>query len=229
MRTVCNECGRKISPYPGRAKCSDCKKRYSRKWRRKNPKYARRRAARLRAGGLCVVCAVQQASHERSTCDDCALSTKTSKNRWKRRVFKRGLCIHCGQRRHCEDSDLCLRCRTANVTRQRRKYRANRASLLSKCREQRRALRLEVFMAYGGSRCACCGETEITFLNLDHPKGDGAQHRRRIGRGLRIYYWLKRHGFPPGYRVLCWNCNEATRYGRRCPHELKSQFTVSQG
>lgn len=86
-------------------------------------------------------------------------------------------------------------------------------------RARYRALRLEVVAAYGG-KCACCGEEEITFLELDHVDSDGKAHRREIGRGShRTYKWAKDHGFPPSFQLLCANCNQGRqRNGGVCPH-----------
>jgi hypothetical protein len=81
-------------------------------------------------------------------------------------------------------------------------------------------LKAAVIAAYGG-RCACCGETNHVFLTLEHPNGDGAEHRHRLGRsGDSVYYDLKKRGWPPGFEILCWNC----QWGRRsnggvCPHQ----------
>ena len=84
----------------------------------------------------------------------------------------------------------------------------------------RQALKLEVFNAYGGARCACCGETYMEFLSLDHIGGDGALHKRQLGvsSGRIMYLYLKKHGFPPGLRVLCMNCNFALGHFGYCPH-----------
>jgi hypothetical protein len=49
-----------------------------------------------------------------------------------------------------------------------------------------------VFAAYGGFKCACCGETEPTMLTIDHKNEDGAAFRRKI-RGVR---WS--HNFMSG-------------------------------
>ena len=42
--------------------------------------------------------------------------------------------------------------------------------------------RLRVLRHYSGGsmQCACCGETEVDFLGIDHIDGDGAQHRREV-------------------------------------------------
>lgn len=90
-------------------------------------------------------------------------------------------------------------------------------------------LRLEVFNAYGGAVCQCCGEQELMFLTLDHANNDGAAIRKALeakkGRKLKnldMYQILKVDGFPQdrGIRVMCWNCNcGRARNGGICPHE----------
>ena len=88
------------------------------------------------------------------------------------------------------------------------------------------SLKKEVMAHYGG-RCACCGESELIFLNIDHVNQDGAAHRRKMGGkyfgGTKLYAWLKKNGFPEGYRVLCFNCNFAIFHLGECPHSLPPQ------
>jgi hypothetical protein len=84
----------------------------------------------------------------------------------------------------------------------------------------------QVFEAYGGKRCACCGETEPLFLSIDHVNNDGAAHRKEIGEagrgGMKVYRWLIKNGFPPGFQVLCMNCNcGKARNNGVCPHMAK--------
>lgn len=95
-------------------------------------------------------------------------------------------------------------------------------------KEYWRRLRLEIMDAYGGRRCACCGESNQMFLSVDHINGDGAQHRRQLGyttgngRGgsSRTMQWIKQNNFPPGFQVLCFNCNHGKHVnGGTCPHK----------
>ena len=79
----------------------------------------------------------------------------------------------------------------------------------------RERLREEVLRHYGG-KCACCGEKTYEFLAIDHIKGGGKKHRDSIR--VQLPWWLKKNGYPEGFRVLCHNCNMAMgRYGY-CPH-----------
>jgi predicted RNA-binding Zn-ribbon protein involved in translation (DUF1610 family) len=77
--------------------------------------------------------------------------------------------------------------------------------------------------AYGG-KCACCGESQVVFLTIDHINNDGAKHRREIGKpsGSNFYSWLNRQYYPEGFQVLCWNCNAGKQLNEGiCPHQIR--------
>ena len=86
----------------------------------------------------------------------------------------------------------------------------------TKYRNQR--IKYSVLGNYSGPppACVCCGENELGFLGIDHVKGDGAEHRKTFSGS--IYRWLIRNGFPPGFQVLCHNCNFAKGHYGECPH-----------
>lgn len=92
---------------------------------------------------------------------------------------------------------------------------------------QQQTVKRQAFEAYseGNPKCACCGELEFKFLALDHKNGGGNKERRALGitAGVRFYYWLKKSGYPPGYQILCHNCNCAKSYYKICPHQLLKQ------
>ncbi len=81
-------------------------------------------------------------------------------------------------------------------------------------------IRDQVYAAYGGYICACCGETERAFLSVDHINNDGAEHRRKLKYSCQFYGWLVRNKFPKGFQILCMNCQWGKRNGRTCPHQL---------
>jgi hypothetical protein len=88
--------------------------------------------------------------------------------------------------------------------------------------ERRYAVRDAAYQAYGGYRCACCGETERAFLSIDHIHNDGAKHKREanIKTGEQMYRWLARNKFPPGFQILCMNCQWGKRNNKGvCPHQ----------
>lgn len=79
-------------------------------------------------------------------------------------------------------------------------------------RQKERARRIvrgyleKVASAYGG-HCARCGEDNLLFLTVDHVEGGGGNDRRLGRAGSSMYQWLIGNDYPPGFQVLCWNCN----------------------
>jgi hypothetical protein len=94
-----------------------------------------------------------------------------------------------------------------------------------KTKRNQAKLRDDVFGAYGGYTCACCGETEPKFLSIDHINNDGGKERRSGlygSSGTAFYLWLRKNAFPLGYQVLCMNCQVGKhRNGGVCPHQCK--------
>ena len=80
-------------------------------------------------------------------------------------------------------------------------------------------LRDKIFNAYG-NKCACCGETERDFFEIDHVHGGGKQHFNSHTSPIGVYREIVRAGYPTDYRILCANCNRGRqRNGDVCPHE----------
>jgi hypothetical protein len=96
--------------------------------------------------------------------------------------------------------------RTKDATRERQRA-ASRASLSR--------LRRDVLDGYGGA-CACCGSDYYSHLTLVHVEGGGRQERIALGGGQAIYRRLRRESYPPGYQILCFNCNAAKHTLGRC-------------
>ena len=102
-------------------------------------------------------------------------------------------------------------------------------------KQERARLRSEVLLHYCGKtmrfgdlvvnvvsyamRCGSCGFSDHRALQLDHVDNNGAQERKAIGNrlsaGTTFYRWLRRNGLPPGYQVLCANCNWIKEIDRR--------------
>jgi predicted Holliday junction resolvase-like endonuclease len=93
--------------------------------------------------------------------------------------------------------------------------------------QKRLQLKVKVLIHYSGNppKCACCGETIIEFLTIDHIKGGGNKHKKslNLSMGYSFYYWLVKNGYPEGYQVLCMNCNWGKRNSGVCPHALHSK------
>lgn len=94
-----------------------------------------------------------------------------------------------------------------------------------KIQEYRAKLRLDVLVHYGGHPpgCACCGEDKLEFLCIDHINGGGNAERKKLHLvGQPFYKWLRKSGFPMGYRVLCHNCNLSLGLYGYCPHHPRT-------
>jgi len=99
-------------------------------------------------------------------------------------------------------------------------------------REYQFKQRIMVPQHYSGSGipfCACCGEANIEFLQVDHVDGGGTQHRKLIGKSA-LYRWLIQQGYPQGFRVLCANCNLSYGLYGYCPHlKARSESPLAAG
>jgi len=115
----------------------------------------------------------------------------------------------------------CHACRKQYLTDYYREHPHRRLSERTRMREYARSLRRAILLHYGGEHptCGCCGEDHEEFLVVDHANNDGAEHRRTVGKGLRIYHWIMKHGFPPGFLILCHNCNSSFGIRGYCPHQ----------
>ncbi len=167
--------------------------------------------------GTCFRCR-SECPIDRRLCDSCRLRVKEWQQQRKLKRLAAGLCLSCTQpvsdgRRYCDHHR-----RLKNAATKRNNVK----------------VKIEVFAAYGGCSCACCGESELRFLTIDHVNNDGAEHRRQlfgtskqIG-GSRLYRVLKKQGFPPGFQVLCFNCNVAKGFFGECPHQTAKRLAAEK-
>ena len=129
-------------------------------------------------------------------------------------------CFHCAKPLQADEKALCADCKA----KRRAYYYQNHQQQLQNGKKRRLDSKQKAFDAYGGAVCKCCGETHLEFLTIDHIDGKGASHRRSIGNsgGHNFYRWLRTNGYPPGYQVLCFNCNFAKGHFGKCPHETEN-------
>jgi len=85
-------------------------------------------------------------------------------------------------------------------------------------REQRKILVIGEY-SYYSYKCNCCGVSGIEFQTVDHENGRATMGHDRSVKGDKLYRLLIKQGFPPGYQVLCWNCNAAKGLYGKCPHQ----------
>lgn len=204
---LCRVCA-KYKRRDGLTKCESCAAQVS------------LRAGRLYEAGLCRVCAKNEREDGLAKCKACTANVASyAKKRRSERLLKK-TCPICGKRRLAKGKAACRTCLKREAGYHLESYYKNHERMTAKRKEYTKALRLEVFNGYGGAFCRCCGESEYVFLTIDHMNNDGAAHRREVGRGLGVFRWLRDNGFPPGYQVLCWCCNEARRLVGVCPHQI---------
>ncbi len=102
------------------------------------------------------------------------------------------------------------------ATSRREHYLRNSEAINLAVSQRRLELRLLVLKTYspdGIIRCINkdCPEhhnPHVEFLQIDHIENDGNEHRKIIGHAAhQLWHWLKKNGFPPGFQILCANCN----------------------
>ena len=85
-----------------------------------------------------------------------------------------------------------------------------------------RKQRLIALERYGG-KCACCGIIEHEFLAIHHLEGGGGKHHAELRKeGITMIDFLRKNNYPPGFGILCHNCNCAKGFYGYCPHEKET-------
>lgn len=101
------------------------------------------------------------------------------------------------------------RCRTCRNTLNRTYHHSEigRAKSIARNKKRREKIKLEVLSHYTNDTFCCskCDCKDIRCLSLDHINGDGADHRREIGK-KSLDEWAKKNNFPNTLQVLCMNC-----------------------
>ena len=156
-------------------------------------------------------------------CKDCMNAYKL-RWRWAQRKRQMALCP--------EDRLKSFNRTTSDTLGRLKEWKAKRAEpKVVSAKRYRVKLKNDVLTAYGGC-CECCGESNFGFLSIDHPNGDGAQWRRERNMlgSFQTYQWLRKNGYPPGFRILCMNCNVGRHWnGGVCPHvEERLQYASAR-
>jgi hypothetical protein len=234
---ICVYCGKEPAA-PGRSQGKKCLRRHKlarRQQRDEINAYVSARRARRLEQGLCNHCGKRPAAPGRVRCGNCTEYFRSLR----KQAAAAGLCVKCRERPVNDGRLMCDYCRRKSRAQDQKKRDRGLCpscgkphagpsvrcqSCTDKHKQWRRRVRNEVFVAYGGIRCTCCGVTEPVFLEIDHIDNNGAEHRRSLGnRGTTMYLWLRNNGFPPGFQVLCCNCNRAKQVLGICPHQLNKE------
>lgn len=193
---ICKKCGVEAALVPTKPVCRPCNAEAVRKWRATHP-----RKASVTRIGTCTSCGIHgELARNRATCKAC---WNIKQAEWRQKNLEQWTGL---QKKY-------YRKKVADP--------AWRALQRVRTRDWWRKLKHEAIMAYGGYRCACCGETEPKFMSIDHIENNGAQHRREVWGVSR---WLKVNGYPKGFQVLCMNCNFGKfMNGGVCPHQAEKK------
>ncbi len=176
--------------------CDECLRKFA--------GHGSRQRADRRLAGLCP-CGASRDVQNRKNCSICLAKAK---GRFQDRK-NAGVCTRCGVFPPIPGCMSCMFCKQKETL---------------KNRDWRDRLITQAFHAYGGCACACCGLDDFAFLTLDHIEGGGNQHRKEMRETTKttdIYTWVKKRGYPPGFQVLCMNCNWARGKFGECPHQTR--------
>lgn len=178
------------------------------------------------------------------TCNKCGLEKPLTEYRESKPGYRRRVCNECMDRTAVEwqqqNRDRLLGWRKSYYEQNRKKQIAQATAWAEanpeghKGNQRRHYIRFKeaAFAGYGGTICACCGETEPMFLSIDHVDNNQNEYAKlTMGghphNGLRLWKWLHDNAYPPGFQVLCHNCNQGKRInGGVCPHQVKKRVTT---
>jgi hypothetical protein len=155
----------------------------------------------------------------------------------KNRSRKDGLSDECRSCRKIKGTAFYHKTKDEKRVKRRDYYIANREKIIRKVceystnnkpkknilsRATRVRLKKKVFTHFccGEIKCKHCDQANLGMLSIDHINGGGNAHRKEFGirgAGYGFYCWLKKNHFPPGYQVLCMNCQYRKRRQEMSP------------
>lgn len=173
-----------------RKRCQHCTNKYKKAQANQREKHITK--------GDCITCGKITAPGL-VTCKKCAeRATRSTFQRYNSNK-ELGMCPFCGEK--LDGKFRCESCHQKHLKRGQERWK------------QQRLIVLEHY----GHKCTCCGETTYEFLEIDHINGDGAKHRREIGR--HIIEDIIKQDFPSDFQILCANCNRGHGKFGICPHK----------
>ena len=178
---------------------------------------SRRLSRKWKTEGRCSHCGGERDNELYVTCTECRKKNQIAQRHLKAKREAQKMCYRCGKVKVQDGYKTCEDCSKKAYAYHKRDPKAR-----ARAKAKYQKVKDELFQAYGGYCCACCGETEPMFLCIDHIDGNGEKHRTSIGvgtRGRNMYTWLKKNDFPLGFQVLCYNCNMGKYLNNgTCPH-----------
>lgn len=163
--------------------------------------------------GFCVQCNTKN-NNGKQYCDNCLSDRSGTKAAKRQQYLASGLCGNCGKRLLANNKKRCIVC----IHKHNRWY----ASSPTKRRNALKNKQLkEIVVTHYGGRCSCCGESERTFLAVDHKDGGGNTHRQQIRKAssMSFYKWIIDNNYPDYLQILCHNCNISKHLLGECAHK----------
>ena len=226
---ICTKCG-KESASSNTKKCLTCHQYEANsrnaekdKIRRSNVRNSRKKE------GLCISCGNRSPADGLTKCDECRRKQNQSTSEKRSKRHENGICVRCGINKPYGTYKICQECRSKEAAIKREKYieqglckncganpiRHDETVICQKCfernkknRQKRNQNNWRLILDHYGRKCANCNEDNVEFLTIDHVGDDGAEHRRKIGRGSDVLKkWVVKNNFPDTIQILCYNCN----------------------
>ena len=153
-------------------------------------------------GRLYAMADVQYLAEHKTRCRECNVKLNDSNGYCPNGSYSNGyICKECKKRLDRETSA---------------KRRSTNPEAFKKCvTKSKQKAKQAVFSHYcnGDIRCAKCGFDDMRALSIDHINGNGAKQKKELGgSGDKTYRWIKKNDYPPGFQVLCMNCQFIKRY-----------------
>ncbi len=153
---------------------------------------------------LCTRCGKVRDRENKLTCQACNdyRISRGYNNKLEKFWGRQKLCLGCGKTRF-PNRARCEKCLVA---------------IRSRSKKSHLKIKMLVHAAYG-NKCACCGETEVKFLQVDHIEGRKVEDNFCGGE---IYRYIIKNNYPKNFQLLCANCNWSKGIFGECPHKTKS-------
>ena len=114
---------------------------------------------------------------------------------------------------------LCGNCNLMKEIRRHKTHSKNPGAVKSRYYKKLGKKQVLEHYSNGELKCVCCGFAEIDGLTIDHIEGRKKWGHDNKYTAQRIYAWIKRNKFPPGFQTMCMNCNHAKGRLGKCPHQ----------
>jgi hypothetical protein len=156
--------------------------------------------------GKCVRCGNER-DIGKTRCSTCHKAHLAYQEKSKNKAIANGICRYCLINPKEDTKSMCASCLYKHGKKQKQNYQNLRQACLN---------------GYG-NKCACCGQNNHKYLQLDHVDNDGAQHRKELfnnnHRKGSIYPWAFKNNFPDNLQLLCANCHQAKTLHGGCTED----------